>query len=208
MTRIRSLLPLAAAIALCCCGCQTATPGYRGLRDRGITLHEPTGLAFPSEAGQFYRSFAQQKRDDPKSFKVGYEHRSHGSPHMRSHMYRSSPRIIIITVEPCNGSPSDTLRSKKQSFKAAHPDAVITESPTSSLPALVRDWQAIVFDYHGSVGAFPFRKRDQPQRLLYAARTYGGYALFLESGPINPDFETVFFPAVDKFVGDLFPDRQ
>jgi hypothetical protein len=81
------------AIAMCCSSCQTAAPGFRSLRDSEITWHTPTGLAFPAQVGSFQRSFAEQKRDDAKSIRVGYGHMRRGSPHM-----------VIITLEPSNGS--------------------------------------------------------------------------------------------------------
>jgi hypothetical protein len=99
------------------------------------------------------------------------------------------------------------LETQKQSFLAAHPDAVIGTSLTNNSPALLRDWHVVVFDYHGFVADFPPTMRHQPRRLLYAARTYGGYTFFLESSPFYPDFATTFLPAVDKLVCDLFPDQ-
>lgn len=197
MTRIQFWLLLATATALFCSGCQTAAPGFRSLRDSEITLHEPTGLAFPAQVCSFQRSFAQQKLDDPKSIRVGYGHIRRGSPHM-----------VIITVESSNLSPSEAIRSQKEAFMVAHADAVVAELVAGSSLALFRDWHFAVFDYSGFVGDFPPSMRHQPRRLLYAARTYGGNTLVLESSPFYPDFEPVFFPAADKLVGDLFPDRQ
>jgi hypothetical protein len=91
---------------------------------------------------------------------------------------------------------------------AAHGDAVVAGPDASGSLALFRDWHCVVFDYDGFVADFPPSMRHQPQRLLYAARTYNGLALHLETRPFYKDFEAVFFPAADNLVRELFPDGR
>ena len=92
---------------------------------------------------------------------------------------------------------------------AAHADAVVAELIAGGSLTLFRGWHSVVFDYYGFVGDFPPSMRHQPQRLLYAARTYNGHLLLLETRPFYKDFEAVFFPAADNLVRNLFPaDRR
>jgi hypothetical protein len=195
MTSNRSLLSFMTAVALFCCGCRTAAPGYRSLSNGEITHHAPTGLAFPSQVGPFQRSFAQQKLDDPKSIRVGYSYEG-----------KHSPNIITITVEHSNAGPAEMIWSLKQAFTTANPDAAISPPLTVDSVALFHDWQTVVFDYYGFVADFPPNMRHQPQRRLYGARTYGSYTLLLESTPVSPEFGSVFLPATDKLVSELFPN--
>jgi hypothetical protein len=116
--------------------------------------------------------------------------------------------MVVITVQPSALSPSETIRSQKEAFMAAHADAVVAGPVAGGSLALFRDWHSVVFDYYGFVGDFPPSMRHQPQRLLYAARTYNGHSLLLETRPFYKDFEAVFFPAADNLVRDLFPDRR
>lgn len=197
MVRIQSHLLFLGAVALLCFGCQTTVPGFRSIPDVEITLHKPTGLAFPAQVGPFHRSFAHQKLDDPKSIRVGYDHRRRGSPH-----------TVIITVQPFALGPSEAIRSQKEAFMATHADAVVAEAIAGSSLALFRDWHSVVFDYHGFVADFPPSMRHQPQRLLYAARTYHGHSLLLETRPFYKNFEAVFFSDADGLIRDLFPDRR
>ena len=192
------LLPLClAVIALLGCGCRTAAPGYRKLSESEATLHAPTGLAFPSQVGQFQRTFAQQKLYDPARLRVCY-----------GHLRRSAPaHLIIVTVEPSSVSPSETLASRKRSFVDAHANAVVAQPLSRDRAAVFQDWQTVIFDYSGFVADFPPPMRHQPRRMLYAARTYAGHTLFLESNSFDPSFGPVFVEAADKLVRDLFPAK-
>ncbi|WP_150107535.1 hypothetical protein [Pedosphaera parvula] len=195
MTSICSLLSFMTAVALFCCGCRTAAPGYRSLSNSEIALHPPTRLAFPLRIGPFQRSFAQQKLDDPKSIRVGYSYEG-----------KHSPNIITITVERSNVSPAEMIWSLKQAFTTANPDAAISAPLSADSPALLHDWQTVAIDYYGFVADFPPSMRHQPQRRLYGARTYGGYTLLLDSTPFYPDFGNVILPATDRLVSELFPN--
>src|ERR1044072_4324050 len=144
-------LILSALVAFVCCGCATAR-GFRNLRESEISRHAPAGLAFPAQAGQFQRSFAQVSVNDNAGMRVGY-----------SHLRRDSPHLVIITVEPRVTDPTELLKLRQQTLQAAHPDAAIASDVSGSSLELFRDWQAVVFNYHGFVADFPPGMRYQPR---------------------------------------------